>query len=90
MIANETKRQAAYSRLRKLTAGRVIRALDIPEEDVETLSLGALINILFLLHGDGGGTGNFSVSFSAAIDLVGTDLIWQEHVKQPVVVQMVQ
>ena len=90
MISNESKRQIAYDRLRKLTSGRVTRILGISEDDLETLSLGALINMLFLMHGDGGSTGNFNVSFSAAIDLVGTDLIWQEPVKKPVVAQMVQ
>ena len=30
------------------------------------------------MHGDGGSTGNFNVSFGAALELVGVDLIWYE------------
>jgi len=34
--------------------------------------------LLFLMHGDGGSTGNFTVSFAAAVELVGAELIWHE------------
>jgi hypothetical protein len=30
-----------------------------------------LINTLFLIHGDGGSTGNFSVSYGAGLKIVG-------------------
>ena len=42
------------------------------------LLLSQLINLLFLVHGDGGSTGSFNVSFAAALELVGADLIWHE------------
>jgi hypothetical protein len=42
------------------------------------LLLSQLINLLFLVHGDGGSTGNFNVSFAAAFELVGAELIWRE------------
>lgn len=42
------------------------------------LSLAQLINLLFLMHGDGGSTGNFVVSFAAALELVGAELIWHK------------
>jgi hypothetical protein len=30
------------------------------------------------MHGDGGSTGNFSVSFGAALKMVGQTMMWQE------------
>jgi hypothetical protein len=48
--------------------------------------LGELINTLFLMHGDGGSTGNFSVSFGAAIKMVGAELMWQEPAANKVAV----
>ena len=78
MISNDTKRQKAYERLRKFTSDRVVRALGIADDDVAHLSLSALINLLFLAYGDGGATGAFNVTFGAALELVGTDLMWLE------------
>ena len=78
MIPDDTKRQNAYSRLRKLTSDRIVRALGLTDEDLLNLSLSQLINLLFLVHGDGGSTGSFHVSFSAALELVGAELIWHE------------
>ena len=86
MISNEAKKQA-YDRLRKLTSDRVVRALGIEDEDVAHLSLGGLVNIIFLMHGDGGSTGNFSVSFAAAVELVGMDLMWLQPEAKPAVVE---
>jgi hypothetical protein len=78
MISNDTKRQEAYDRLRKLTSDRISRALGLTDGDLASFSLSHLINLLFLMHGDGGSTGNFNVSFAAAVELVGANLIWQE------------
>ena len=87
MISNDTQRQKAYERLRKLTSDRVVRALGIADGDLANLSLAALINLLFLMHGDAGSTGNFSVSFGASLELVGPDLMWLEpEVKKAAVV----
>ncbi len=85
MIPNDTKRQKAYAKLRKLTGDRIARALGLADEDLEKLSLSQIINLLFLIHGDAGCTGNFSVSFAAALELVGADLIWHEPETEKVV-----
>ena len=77
-MVNESKKQKMYDALRGQVSGRLIRAMDIAEADIGNLSLGELINTLFLMHGDGGSTGNFSVSFGAAIKMVGAELMWQE------------
>ena len=78
MIPDNTERQNAYNRLRKLTSDRIVRALCLADEDLANLSLSQLINLLFLIHGDGGSTGSFNVSFAAALELVGGELIWHE------------
>lgn len=78
MIPNDTKRQKAYDRLRKLTSERIARALGLADEDLATLSLSQLMNLIFLVHGDCGSTGNFNVLFAAVVELVGPELVWQK------------
>jgi hypothetical protein len=91
MIPNDTKRQKAYAQLRKLISDRIARALGLADEDLVNLPLSELINLLFLIHGDAGSTGNFSVSFAAALELVGEELIWYEPKMENVAVaQFVQ
>jgi hypothetical protein len=91
MIPNDNKRQKAYDRLRKLTTDRITSALGLAEADLANLSLSQLINLLFLMHGDGGSTGSFNVSFAAVLELVGADLIWHEPETEKVAVtQFVQ
>ena len=91
MIANEVKRQKAYERLRKFTSERIVRALGIADDDVAHLSLSALINLLFLAYGDGGATGSFNVTFGAALEIIGVDLMWVEpETEKLAVVEMVQ
>ena len=77
-MVNESKKQKMYDALRGHVSARLIRAMNIAEGDITNLSLGELINTLFLMHGDGGSTGNFNVSFGAALKMVGTELMWQE------------
>ena len=91
MIPDDIKRQNAYYCLRKLTSDRIVRALGLADGDLVNLSLSQLINLLFLIHGDGGSTGSFNVSFAAALELVGADLIWHEPEAEKVAVgQFVQ
>jgi predicted aminopeptidase len=78
LISNDAKRQKAYECLRKLLSGRIERALSLADDDLANLSLSQLINVLFLIHGDTGSTGSFNVSFAAAIELVGAELVWHE------------
>ena len=91
MISNDAKRQKAYECLRILTTGRIARALGLADEDLANLSLSQLINLLFLMHGDTGSTGSFNVSFAAAIELVGAELVWHEPEAEKIpVAQFVQ
>jgi hypothetical protein len=89
-MANESRKQKIYDTLRGQVSARLIRAMDIAEGDVANLSLGELINTLFLMHGDGGSTGNFGVSFGAAFKMVGTELMWQEPAKKVTAIEPVQ
>jgi len=70
-MANESTTQRIYETLRGHVSARLMRALNATEDDLAKLSLGELINMLFWIHGDGGSTGNFSVSFGAALKIVG-------------------
>jgi hypothetical protein len=91
MIADETKRRKTYVQLRQLTSDRIARALGLADEDLTNLSFSQLINLLFLIHGDGGSTGSFNVSFAAAVELVGAELIWHEpEMEKVAVAQFVQ
>ncbi len=75
-MATESQ-QKFYQVLRHHTTVRLVR-VHIADTDLASLSLGELINILFLLLGDSGSTGNFVSTFTAALKLVGSDLMWQE------------
>lgn len=86
-MANESRKQKIYDKLRGQVSARLIRAMDIAEADIANLSLGDIINTLFLMHGDGGSTGNFSVSFGAALKMVGAELMWQEPDAKPAVAE---
>ena len=86
-MSNESRKQKIYDTLRGQVSARLIRAMNIAEGDIVNLSLGELINTLFLMHGDGGSTGNFSVSFGAALKMVGAELIWQEPDTKPAVIE---
>ena len=86
-MANESRTQKMYDALREQVSARLMRALDATEEDLANLSLGELINTLFLVHGDGGSTGNFSVSFGAALKIVGRTMMWYEPEAKSAVVE---
>jgi hypothetical protein len=82
-MANEPKNKKIYYALREQVSARLMRAVDISEADISNRSLGELINTLFLMHGDGGSTGNFGVSFGAALKMVGHTMMWQEPGAKP-------
>jgi hypothetical protein len=86
-MPNESTKQKMYDTLRGQVSARLIRAMDIAEVDIANLSLGELINTLFLMHGDGGSTGNFSVSFGAALKMVGQQMMWHEPEAKAAVIE---
>ncbi len=94
MTSNETKKQQAYDRLRRSSrATELLRGvLEASQMKIwRTFSLAQLINLLFLMHGDGGSTGNFNVSFVAALELVGANLIcYEPETERATISQQVQ
>jgi hypothetical protein len=86
-MPNESRKQKIYDTLRGQVSARLMRALDATEEDLANLSLGEVINTLFLIHGDGGSTGNFNVSFRVALKLVGAELMWREFEAEPAAIE---
>jgi hypothetical protein len=87
---NESRKQKIYETLRGQVSARLTRTVGVTEGDLENLSLAEIINTLFLMHGDGGGTGNFSVSFAAAVKMVGRELMWQEPEVKPIAIEAEQ
>jgi hypothetical protein len=85
-MANESTTQRMYETLRGQVSARLMRALNATEENLASLSLGELIKTLFLIHGDGGSTGNFGVSFGAALKIVGRTMMWYEPDTMPAIV----
>jgi hypothetical protein len=77
-VTEESIKQKMYDTLRGNVSARLMRAMGIAEADIANFSLGEIINLLFLIHGDQGSTGNFSVSFGAALKMVGPALMWHE------------
>jgi hypothetical protein len=86
-MADESNKQKIYDALREQVSARLMCEVDISEAHIANLSLGELINALFLMHGDGGSTGNFSVSFGAALKMVGHIMMWQEPGVKPSIVE---
>ena len=86
-MVDESKKQKIYETLRGQVLARLFRALNAKEEDLQNLSLGDLINTLFLIHGDGGSTGNFSVSFGAALKIVGQKMMWHGPEAKPAAIE---
>lgn len=82
-MPNEPTKQKLYETLRGQIGARLIRTAGMTEGDLEHLSLGEIINTLFLMHGDSGSTGNFNVTFGAALKMVGRELMWQEPEVKP-------
>ncbi len=87
-MATESQ-QKIYQVLRESVTARLVRA-DIADTDLASLSLGELLNALFLLLGDMGSVGSFMPTFHGVLKLVGQDLMWQEPNKVAVMPQRVQ
>ena len=85
-MTNESTKGKMYETSRGQISARLFRTMNIADAVIANLSLGELINTLFLMHGDGGSTRNFSVSFGAVLKMVGEKLMWHEReAKVPVI-----
>jgi hypothetical protein len=71
-------RVSIYSEMLKVVTERILQASpDFPKAELESLSLAALLNILFLLRGEFGSIGEFGSTVRALRHLVGDQLFWQ-------------
>jgi hypothetical protein len=61
---------------------RFALALRVDENDFSTLSVGDLLNILFLMHGQYGCVGDYNATLRALHTLFG-DLLWAKSESKP-------
>ena len=80
MITDEITTEKQYEQILKVVRGRLER-LSLPESKLANLSLGAALNLLFLLAGEWGSVGEYMPTIKAVHALVGGDL-WAEPGKQ--------
>jgi hypothetical protein len=66
----------AYDAIRKIVVARVGRITPATEAQLDNLSLGALLNLLFLLRGEWGSIGDYSQTYSALVALLGENTVW--------------
>jgi hypothetical protein len=76
-IMTDISKEQIHQQILKTMRKRIARIIDVPEGDLN-VSLGHLINILFLLEGEHQSVGEFWPSFSAVHKLIGRELLWAE------------
>ena len=81
MITDDTMKQAVYQHIFKAANRRLEQAIPGSEGAFAHLSLGAVLNLLFLLRGDWGSIGDFVTTQRALRASVGDDLLWAEPQK---------
>jgi len=65
-----------HAKLLAITRQRVIDSLECPDDALQELSLGALLNILFLVSGHRLDLGAYPATFNALFSIMGRD-IWK-------------
>lgn len=66
--------------LRNHLERRLAFALKCEPQDFRNLKLGSLVNLCFLVHGDGESIGGFYSTMQAVLDLIGGELTWAQPV----------
>lgn len=66
--------------LRRHFERRLAAALKCEPQDFRNHRIGSLINLCFLVHGDGESIGGFYSTMQAVLDLIGNDLTWAQPV----------
>jgi len=84
-------RQNVYQHILKAANKRLEQAIPDSEGAFAHLSLGAVLNLLFLIRGDWGSIGDFVMTHRALRASVGDELLWAEPQKSsPAPVELVQ
>jgi hypothetical protein len=81
MITENALRQNVYEHILKAANKRLELAIPGSEGAFANLSLGALLNLLFLMRGEWGSIGDFVTTQRALRASVGDDLLWAEPQK---------
>ena len=91
MITENALRQNVYEHILKAANRRLEQAIPGSEGAFAHLSLGALLNLLFLMIGEWGSIGDFVTTQRALRTSVGDDLLWAEPQKSsPAPVELLQ
>ena len=91
MITDNAVRQNVYEHILKAANRRLELAMPGSEGAFAHLSLGELVNLLFLMRGDWGSIGDFVTTQKALRASVGDDLLWAERQKSsPAPIELVQ
>jgi hypothetical protein len=83
MIIENAARQNVYEQILKTANKRLEQAIPGSEGSYTQLSLGRVLNLLFLLKGEWGTIGDFWTTHQTLRALVGDDLLWLEPQKSP-------
>lgn len=83
MIIENAVRQNVYEQILKTANKRLEQAIPGSEGSYTQLSLGRVLNLLFLLKGEWGTIGDFWTTHQTLRALVGDDLLWAEPQKPP-------
>ena len=79
MITDDALRQHVYRAILKMANKRLEQAIPGSSEGAFAhLSLGALLNLLFLLRGEWGSIGDYFTTQRALRATVGDDLLWAD------------
>lgn len=81
MITDNVVRQTVYEQILKAANKRLELAIPGSEYAFAHLSLGAVLNLLFLIRGEWGSIGDFVTTQRALRASVGDDLLWAEPQK---------
>jgi len=83
-------RQNVYLHILKTAQRRLEQTIPGSEGAFASLSLSAVLNMLFLLRGEWGSIGDFATTQRALRAIVGDDLLWSEPKTSPAPVESVQ
>ncbi len=91
MIAEDATRQNVYQHILKTANRRLEQAIPGSSEGAFAhLSLGAVLNLLFLVRGEWGSIGDYVTTQRALRAIVGDELLWTEPQKSsPASVELV-
>jgi hypothetical protein len=91
MIIENVTRRNVYEQILKTANKRLEQAITGSEGSYADLSLGRVLNLLFLLKGEWGTIGDFWTTHQTLRTLVGDDLLWAEPQKSsPAPAELIQ